>query len=65
MPDRHKSPTLRYRAPEAERLWLLAYQEHTGRSINGILTEAVRMLRSQVEREWDASTGEVCADVQL
>ena len=55
MPDRHKSPTLRYRPPEAERLWLLAYQEHTGRSVNGILTEAVRMLKSQISQDWNGS----------
>lgn len=51
--DRHKVPTLRFRAPEPERLWLLAYQEHTGKPMNAILTEAVRRLRAGVERNWN------------
>ena len=54
MADRHKHKSLRYRPPEAERLWLLAYQEHTGRSMNGILTEAVRKLRAEVTADFQA-----------
>lgn len=58
MADRHKNPSLRYRPPEAERQWLLAYQEHTGRSMNGILTEAVRKLRAEVDADFNAENEE-------
>jgi hypothetical protein len=44
MPDRHKNPPLRFRPPEPERSWLAAYQERTGKPMNAILTEAVRLL---------------------
>jgi hypothetical protein len=50
MADRHKHPPIRFRPPEAERLWLAAYQERTGKPMNAILTEAVRRLRAEVER---------------
>lgn len=48
MTDRHKVPTIRYRASAADRSWLLAYQEHTGKPMNAIITEAVRLLRAEV-----------------
>ena len=48
--DRHKNTPLRFRPPDAERLWLAAYQEQTGKPMNAILTEAVRRLRAEVER---------------
>jgi len=51
--DRHKVPTIRYRASVADRSWLLAYQEHTGKPMNAILAEAVRRLRAEVERSWN------------
>jgi hypothetical protein len=50
-PDRHKVPTLRFRAPEPERSWLLAYQQRTGKPMNAILTEAVQALRAEVEKK--------------
>jgi hypothetical protein len=50
MTDRHKVPTIRYRASVADRSWLLAYQQQTGKPMNAILTEAVAALRTQIER---------------
>ena len=53
MADRHKNTPLRFRPPEPERLWLAAYQEHSGKPMNAILTEAVRVLRTQVTAAWN------------
>ena len=49
MPDRHQASPLRYRPAAAERAWLLAYQQQTGKPMNAILTEAVRRLRAEIE----------------
>ncbi len=49
MSGQHKYAPLRFRPPEAERLWLAAYAEQTGKAVNAILTEAVRRLRLEVE----------------
>jgi hypothetical protein len=48
--DRHKHPPLRFRPPEPERLWLLVYQERTGKPMNAILTEAVQRLQADIEQ---------------
>lgn len=49
MPDRHKHPPIRFRPPEADRLWLAAYQQETGKPMNAILTEAVQRLRAETQ----------------
>ena len=49
MPDRHKHTPVRFRPPEADRLWLLQYAEHTGRAVNAILAEALAEYRARVE----------------
>lgn len=51
MTDRHKHAPIRFRPPEADRLWLLAYAEETGRAVNAVLAEALAKYRS--EREGD------------
>jgi hypothetical protein len=51
MPNQHKRPPLAFRPPEDERLWLLAYQERTGKPMNAILTEAVRLFREAADRQ--------------
>ena len=51
MADRHKVTPLRFRPPEPERLWLAAEQERTGKPMNAILTEAVRLLMAESNRE--------------
>jgi hypothetical protein len=51
MPDRHKNTPLRFRPPETERQWLLTYQQQTGKPMNAILTEAIQLLRAEVERK--------------
>lgn len=63
MADRHKTSPLRYRPPEAERLWLAAYKERTGKPMNAILTEAVRRLMADAGmREQIAAAVEAIAD---
>lgn len=47
MPGQHKHTPLRFRPPEAERLWLEQRQAETGDAMNAILTAAVRALRAQ------------------
>lgn len=47
MADRHKTTPLRFRPPEPERSWLADYQERTGKPMNAILTEAVRLLMAE------------------
>lgn len=46
MPGQHKHTPLRFRPPEAERLWLEQRQAQTGDPMNAILTQAVRALMS-------------------
>lgn len=60
MPDRHKNTPLRFRPPEAERLWLDAYQQQTSRPMNAILTEAVQRLREAVAPSPAASPEPPC-----
>lgn len=50
MPGQHKHTPLRFRPPEAERLWLEQRQAETGEPMNAILTAAVRALMTQVDR---------------
>jgi hypothetical protein len=45
MTGKHKYTPLRFRPPEAERVWLLAYAEKTGRPVNAILAEALAEYR--------------------
>ena len=49
--DRHKPRPIPipFRPPAAERAWLAAYAEQTGRAVNALLTEGVRLLRAQTE----------------
>jgi WhiA C-terminal HTH domain len=46
---RHKHKPLSYRPPAAERAWLLAYADKTGRAVNAVLTDAVRALRKTTD----------------
>lgn len=63
MSGQHKHSPLRFRPPEAERLWLASYQEQTGDAMNAILTEAVRRLMADAGmREQIAAAVEAIAD---
>ena len=44
VPSQHKHSPLRFRPPEAERVWLQERAERTGEPVNAILTLAVRAL---------------------
>ena len=63
MPDRHKHSPLRFRPPEPERSWLVAYQEQAGKPMNAILTEGVRRLMADADlREQIAAHVEAIAE---
>lgn len=49
MADRHKHTPVRFRPPEADRLWLLEYAAKTGRPVNAVLAEALAAYRVQRE----------------
>jgi hypothetical protein len=49
MPSQHKHSPLRLRLPEAERAWVLAQHEETGRPVNAIIAEAVAAARKAAE----------------
>jgi hypothetical protein len=59
-PDRHKNQPLRFRPPEPERLWLLDYQQRSGKPMNKILTDAVRALQAITpDLAWVPDEGDV------
>jgi hypothetical protein len=49
MPDRHKHSPVRFRPPEADRLWLLEYAAKMGRAVNAVLAEALAEYRARYE----------------
>ena len=49
MPDRHKHSPIRFRPPEADRLWLLEYAAKAGRAVNAVLAEALAEYRERRE----------------
>jgi hypothetical protein len=49
MPSQHKHPPISLRLPGADRAWLLEYAAAQERPVNGVLAEAVALLRHQVE----------------
>jgi hypothetical protein len=49
--DRHTAGPIPFRPPAAEREWLTAYAVQTGRPVNALLTEALRLLREHAEQE--------------
>ena len=49
MADRHKHTPVRFRPPEADRLWLLEYAAKMGRPVNAVLAEALAEYRAQRE----------------
>jgi hypothetical protein len=49
MADRHKHTPIRFRPPEADRLWLLEYADATGRPVNAVLAEALAEYRKRRE----------------
>ena len=51
MPSAHSKNPVPFRPPAAEREWLAAYAKETGRPVNAILTEALRLFRKRVEQE--------------
>ena len=51
MADRHKHTPVRFRPPEADRLWLLEYADKTGRPVNAVLAEALAEYRKRREAD--------------
>jgi len=52
MPGVHKYKNpIPFRPPNADREWLAAYAEASGRAPNAILTEALRLYRERAERK--------------
>lgn len=51
MSDRHKHAPIRFRPPEADRLWLLEYADTTGRPVNAVLAEALAEYRKRREAD--------------
>ena len=49
MADRHKYTPIRFRPPEADRLWLLEYADTTGIPVNAVLAEALAEYRARRE----------------
>lgn len=49
MPDRHKYAPVRFRPPEADRLWLMERAEETGQPVNAILADALAEHRARIE----------------
>jgi hypothetical protein len=45
VPNQQKYRPISFRPPEADRLWLAAYAEQTGRPVNAILAEALAEYR--------------------
>jgi hypothetical protein len=62
MPDRHKHEKIGVRLPEADRAWVMAEHERTGKPVNRIIAEAVRALRKAEDaadvRDADAAWAE-------
>jgi hypothetical protein len=50
----HRPNPIAYRPPADDREWLTAYAEQTGRAVNALLTEGVRLLRAQAEKDGGA-----------
>ena len=50
-PDRHKHTPIRFRPPEADRLWLLEYAAKAGRAVNAVLAEALAEYRKRRDAE--------------
>lgn len=48
--DRHKYKPIRFRPPEADRLWLMERHEKTGRAVNAILADALAEHRARIEK---------------
>lgn len=67
MTGKHKRTPLRFRPPEAERVWLEARQEETGEPMNAILTAAVRALMATAEPGEDqrAPVSELTASLRI
>jgi len=55
--DRHKHTPIRFRPPEADRLWLLEYAAKAGRAVNAVLAEALAEYRARREGR-DAGEGQ-------
>ena len=49
MADRHKHTPVRFRPPEADRLWLLEYAAKMDRPVNAVLAEALAEYRERRE----------------
>lgn len=47
--DRHRDNPIQFRPLADEREWLLAYAKATGRPVNVILKDALRMFRASTE----------------
>lgn len=47
MPNQQKYRPISFRPPEADRLWLVAEHERTGRPVNAILAEALAEYRQR------------------
>ncbi len=51
MPDRHRDGPLCFRPfTDSDREWLLAHAQHSGRSLNAILAEALAVYRQRVTK---------------
>jgi hypothetical protein len=51
MADRHKSSPIPFRPPEADRVWLMAHAQRTGKAVNAILAAALAAYREHHEKE--------------
>jgi hypothetical protein len=49
--DRHRANPIPFRPPAGEREWLTSYAERTGRAVNAILADALRLYRERAERK--------------
>lgn len=50
MPDRHKYAPIRFRPPEADRLWLTEHAQRTGQAVNAVLVAALSEYRIRHEQ---------------
>ena len=58
MPSQHKHPPIRFRPPEADRVWLLDYAKRKGLPVNRVLAQALALFRAEYRRQHDTDAEE-------